>query len=345
LRIWIDLANSPHVLFFAPLIEEFRERGHEVVLTARDFAQTIGLLRLYRLAFDAVGSHGGRGTGRKLGNLIGRARALSRWARESGPFDKAISHNSYAQIVAARLRRIPAVTLMDYEHQPANHIAFRLARRVIVPAAFEQRALRHYGAKPGKVRRYDGLKEEVYLSGFSPDPAFPAKVQGLFERAAGYDPQRHLLFLVRPAATMSAYHNFENPLVHSLIRRLQDRSDVRTILLPRTQEQLNEFEGLAGGATVIPGEPLDGRNAVWHADAVISAGGTMCREAAVLGTPAFTVFRGEMGGVDRKLISEGRLINLRDENDFALLPEEKADARAKVGPEVKLEVVELCLER
>ena len=167
LRIWIDLANSPHVPFFAALGEEFRARGHELEVTARAFAQTVELAEQAGFAPAVIGGHGGRELKGKAGNLFARARALRSWAR-GRRFDLAVSHNSYSQIVAARALNLRSVTLMDYEHQPANHLAFRLASRVVVPRAFPDAALRRFGAAARKVRRYDGFKEDVYLAGWQP---------------------------------------------------------------------------------------------------------------------------------------------------------------------------------
>src|SRR5260221_5342596 len=171
MRIWIDLANSPHVQFFRALIPEFAARGHQVEITARDFAQTVELALNAGMMPRVIGGHGGGSIAGKAGNLVGRAGALRKWARDRG-FDLALSHNSYAQIAAAAALRIKAVTLMDYEHQPANHLAFRLASRVIVPRAFPAAELKKYGASAGKVKRYEGTKEDVYLADFVPDPKF-----------------------------------------------------------------------------------------------------------------------------------------------------------------------------
>src|SRR6266545_2161071 len=152
LRIWIDVANSPHVPFFRALIPEFVARRHQIEITARDFAQTVELATKAGMMPHVIGGHGGGSITGKAGNLIGRAAALRKWARDRG-FDLAISHNSYAHIAAAAALGIKSVTLMDYEHQPANHLAFRLASRVIVPRAFPAEELRKYGASPRKVRR------------------------------------------------------------------------------------------------------------------------------------------------------------------------------------------------
>ena len=157
MRLWIDLANSPHVPFFKALAERFKAEGHEIETTAREFAETIPLAQAAGFAPEVVGEHAGRAVSAKAGSLLSRAWALRKWARGRG-FDLAISHNSYSQILAARALRIKSVTLMDYEHQPANHLAFRFASRIIVPASFPAKRLRRYGARVGKVRRYHGTK-------------------------------------------------------------------------------------------------------------------------------------------------------------------------------------------
>src|SRR5207237_3250088 len=157
---------------------ELRGRGHEVEASAREFAQTIELAEAAGLAPAVVGRHGGGKLAGKAGNLVGRAVGLVRWARGRG-LDLAVGHNSYSQVLAARLLGVKAVTLMDYEHQPANHLAFRLASRVIVPRAFPAAELRKYGASLRKVKRYDGTKEDVYLADFVPDSAFAETLRKL----------------------------------------------------------------------------------------------------------------------------------------------------------------------
>src|SRR5947207_9315637 len=193
MRIWIDLANSPHVPFFRSLANDFMRRNHDVVVTARAFAETVELAEAAGFAPQVIGGHGGGKLSGKAGNLVLRALALARWARGRN-IDLALSHNSYSQILAARALSLKAVTLMDYEHQPANHLAFRLASRVIVPRAFPDSALRRFGASRGKVKRYKGTKEDVYLADFVPDPSFVKKLGEL-----GVAP-KDVLVVVRPPA-------------------------------------------------------------------------------------------------------------------------------------------------
>jgi predicted glycosyltransferase len=338
MRIWIDLANSPHVPFFRALIPEFERRGATVETTAREFAQTIEMAEAAGLAPVRIGGHGGRALSGKAGNLVGRAAALRKWARGRG-FDLAISHNSYAQVAAARSLSIRCVTLMDYEHQPANHLAFRLASSVIVPRSFPEEALRKYGASARKVRRYDGTKEDVYLADFTPDPRFAETLAEL-----GVKPD-DVLVVVRPPASDALYHRFENELFNELLERLAARSEVKIILLARTQAQRALYQEHASANLILPVVALDGANLIAAADMVISAGGTMNREAAALGVPAATIYAGRWAAIDEELVREGRLRRIATREDLDALPvEKKREANARRALHVRAEVVSLILE-
>jgi predicted glycosyltransferase len=337
MRIWIDLANSPHVPFFRALIPEFEKNGVEVLITARDFAQTIEMALPAGLSPIPIGEHGGRALSAKAGNLVGRARALRKWAR-GRRLDLAVSHNSYAQVLAARLLSIRSVTLMDYEHQPANHLAFRFASCVIVPRAFPESALKRFGASARKVRRYQGTKEDVYLADFEPDPRF---AETLFEFQVK---PTDVLVIVRPPARDALYHRFDNELFDELLNRLSERTEVKTILLARTEAQRTLYQARAGANLILPRRALDGANLIASADLVISAGGTMNREAAALGVPAVTIYAGRWAAIDEELVQEGRLKFLATRADLAALPiEKKREARARRALGVRSEVAQLIL--
>ena len=339
--IWIDLANSPHVPFFRALAGEFEARGHEVLWTAREFAQTVELAEAAGLRPEVLGGHGGGKLSGKAGNLVGRAWALARWARGKR-FGLAVSHNSYSQVLAARALGLRVVTLMDYEHQPANHLAFRLASRVVVPESFPEEALRRFGARPRKVRRYRGIKEDVYLADFEPDPEFG----GLLMERFGIDLSRDTLVVVRPPAREALYHRFENELFDGLLTRLLASPHVKVVLLARTDAQREEIVSRCGaGNLYAPREALDGANLVAAADLLVSAGGTMNREAAALGVPAATVYAGRRAALDEQLVREGRLRRIATREDVESLRVEKkgaTDARRRTG--VRAEVAGLILE-
>ena len=335
MRIWIDLANSPHVPFFRPLANEFMRRGHDVVVTARQFAETVPLAVAAGFAPAIIGGHGGAKLAGKAGNLVGRGLELARWARGKR-IDLALSHNSYSQILAARALSQRCITLMDYEHQPANHLAFRLASRVIVPRDFPAAALTQFGVVPGKVKRFDGIKEDVYLASFASDPEFAVQLSELAVAAAD------ILVTARPPASEALYHRFENQLFERLIDHLLATPGVKLILLPRNDWQRQYY---ARAGIITPVHPLDGANLIAYSDLVVSAGGTMNREAAALGVPAASIYMGEWAAVDQQLVNEGRLRRIATEADVRdLRVEKKMASPARIGSQVLQQVANLILE-
>jgi len=335
MRLWIDLANSPHVPFFKALARRFVAQGHDIETTAREFAETIPLARAAGFTPEVVGAHAGRDVSKKAGSLMSRAWALATWARKR-KFDLAISHNSYSQILAARGLGIKTITLMDYEHQPANHLAFRLASRIIIPASFPAERLRAFGARAGKVRRYHGTKEDVYLADFQPDPSFGAQLCEL-----GVSPDNTLV-LMRPPAHDALYHRFQNTLFDEVLRMLLANESVQVILLPRNEAQRAAY---ATQRVIIPATPLDGANLIAASDLVISAGGTINREAAALGVPAASIYGGQWGAVDEELLKEGRLRRIANVEDMrSLTIEKKQSAKPRRSVGVIDEVVRLILE-
>jgi uncharacterized protein len=338
MRIWIDLANSPHVPFFNALREDFLARGHEVEITARDFAETAALAKQLGLTGLVIGGHGGGRIASKVGNLANRAFGLARWARHRH-FDLAVSHNSYSQILAARSLRISTITLMDYEYQPANHLAFRLSNKIIVPSCFPLTQLQNYGARAGKVRRYEGTKEDVYLAGFQPGDDFTAHLSAL-----GVTPES-ILVLVRPPAREALYHRFENSLFDDALEELLNVAGVKVILLPRDDLQRRYYGRHADANLIIPEMPLPGAELIAASDLVISAGGTINREAAALGVPAVSIYAGRWAAVDQMLVDEGRLKRIIAKDDIrSLRIAKKTAVNARRAMNVRSEVVKLILE-
>jgi len=296
MRVWVDLTNSPHVLVMRPVIAALRAGGHEVEVTARDFAQTLALCERLRVAHTAIGAHRGAGLAGKAVGLFTRSGALARWARPRR-FDLALGHGSNDVTVAAALLRIPCSTTFDYEWATVQHnVNCRLAQGVVVPDVIPPDRLERYGAR-GKLHPYPGLKEEYYLADFEPDADV---LDELGLDSAGP------IAVVRTPPAVSLYHRFENPLFAQVLRRLRERA--QTVVLPRTPEQRAEL--VAGGGFVVPERAIDAQSLIAHADLVVSAGGTMNREAVALGTPVWTVFEGRLGAVDEQLIAERRLRKL-----------------------------------
>jgi predicted glycosyltransferase len=312
-RIWIDFSTAPDPLFFRPLIERFHKRGHTTWLTAREFSETTRIARACGLQFETVGEHGGSTLAGKSIAILKRALTLATMSKRE-QIDLALGFNSYAQAIAARIAGIPLATCMDYEYQPANHIAFRLAQRVIVPHGLDIRTLRRQGGRVEKVVFHDGLKEHVTLADFQPDQGFPQLLAqlGIVES--------DVLITMRPPATQSSYHRFENALFDSLLRYLANQPGAKVLVLPRYASQADKYRQLALTNLIVPEKVLDGLNLIYWSDLVISAGGSMNREAVVLGTPAYTVFKGAMAGIDQNLIADGILGIISKEEDILKLP-------------------------
>jgi uncharacterized protein len=303
MRVWIDVTAAAHVLVFRPLVELLRGRGDEVEITAREYGQTRQLLELHGLEATVLGEHGGASALGKARRLAGRLVALRRWAG-GRRFEVALAHGSHELTLTARSLGIPSATTFDYEFAWLQHqLGCRAATRVVVPEAIPPERLARYGARPPKLRQYPGLKEEYYLADFEPDP-------GVLD-ALGLDPERSLVVL-RPPPDVSLYHRHENPLFPRTLESLARRDDTQAVVIPRTGEQAAYVRSLALPSVVVPDGAVDAQSLIAFADLVVSAGGTMNREAVALGAPVYTVFGGRLGAVDARLIAEGRLLPLGD---------------------------------
>ncbi len=329
MRVWVDLTNSPHVLVLRPIVERLRAGGHDVEITARDFAQTLDLCRRLRLDHTPIGHHRGGGLAAKARGLAGRSLALVRWAADRR-FDLALGHGSNDVTVAAALLRIPCSTMFDYEWATVQHnVNCRLARAVVVPDAIPPDRLDRYGAR-GKLQRYPGLKEEYYLADFAPDPAVLDEL--------GLDVGEPIV-VVRTPPVVSLYHRFENDLFAGVLDRLRGR---QAVVLPRIAAQRGEL--IAAGGLIVPERAIDAQSLIAYADLVISAGGTMNREAVALGAPVWTTFEGRLGAVDAALIADGRLRRLERVDQIELVKRPAAGAaggggRVRRDPAVLVEML------
>jgi uncharacterized protein len=310
MRVWVDLTNTAHVLVLRPLLERLEAAGHEVQITARPLSHTLELLDDWGRPYTALGHYGGAGLVGKARAAAGRVPALLKWAQGRG-FGCALAHGSTDQPPVARALGIPATTMFDYEWASLQHHAnCRLARRVLVPEAIPLERLARYGARPPKLVRYPGLKEEYYLADFEPD-ARVLEALGV----QGNGP----LALVRTAPSYALYlGGSENELLPRLLARLAEDGAATTVVLARTPEQREAVRALGLPRIVVPDRAVDGRSLVALADLLISAGGTMNRESAVLGTPVWSIFEGRLGAVDEQLAAEGRLRFLRDPNELGI---------------------------
>lgn len=308
LRIWVDLENSPHVLFFEPVIDALRRRGHDVVVTARRFCNTLPLARARGIRAHAIGR--GHDTGRnnaiKRCHHVVRCLQLWRFARAQR-FDVAASHVSRTQASTAARLGIPAWAATDYEHAELRDL--RAVRCFMVPNVVPVEAFDRAGIPRAVIRPYDGLKEDVYLNGFRP----ALDVRRMLRVA-----EEEALVVFRPCSDNAHYGSDGNHAVERhVLERLMRQERIRIVVLPRTAHQQRRFRPFENGdrkLQVYPGA-LDGPSAIHAADLVVSGGGTMAREAAALGVPAISHFTGPLGAVDQFLASQERIRLIRAIDD------------------------------
>ena len=306
-KIWVDLDNSPHVPFFAPIIEKLEESGDSVLITARDCFQVCDLADLLHLNYRRVGRHYGKHKSWKLIGLCWRALQLLPHVLRYKP-QLALSHGSRSQLIVANLLRIPSITVADYEY--STIWMWVRPTWVITPEIIPSEKMHFH---QHRVLKYPGIKEDVYVPRFKPDSAILASL--------GLEKANDLIVLIRPPATEAHYHRPESDELFALVLNfLGSKPDIKMVLLPRNEHQAAAIRSkwgtlFASGRALIPSQVTDGLNLIWHSDLVISGGGTMNREAAALGVPVYSIFRGEIGAVDRYLVSVGRLILIERPQD------------------------------
>ena len=305
-KIWIDLENTPHIPFFKPIIRELEARGYSVVLTARDAFQTCAMATQYGLPYTRIGRHYGQNPLLKLCGLVLRSMQLLPFALRERPM-LGLNHGARAQILVCNLLRIPNVLIMDYEH--TKTLPMVRPSWEIVPEVVS--AERLHCRRKERIRKFAGIKEDVYVPEFRPDSSI---VELLHLNG-------DVIVTVRPPATEAHYHNPEAEVFfQQFMERVCQTPGVKAVLLPRnnTQEAGLRTEyphWFRDSKVVIPGRVVDGLNLLWHSDLAVSGGGTMNREAAALGLPVYSIFRGRIGAVDRSLQGQGRLVLIESVED------------------------------
>jgi uncharacterized protein len=330
MRLWFDMTAPAHPVVFRPVIERLLAQGHEVTVTARDYAQTLELIEKTGIPYTAVGHHGGASRVRKVMELVRRTRRMRAIGR-NGAFDLAVAHGSNDLALAAASLGIPEVNTFDYEFAvQQHHIGCRLARRVMTPDAIPPERLARYGAKDGKLVQYPGLKEEYYLADFEPDESVLDEL--------GVDRQR-VIVVLRPPPDVSLYHRKSNRLFPSVLAELGQREDVHAVVVPRTQAQREFVRSLQFPSLIVPDRAVDAQSLIALSDLVVSAGGTMNREAVALGTPVYTIYGGRLGGVDEALIRDNRLRPLTDPRALELVKADASRVRHRRDPGILVDMI------
>ena len=319
-KIWIDLDNSPHVPFFNPIIEELKHRGYHVTLTVRDCFQVCGLADLYGLKYKRIGHHYGKNKILKvIGTIIRSLQLFSKVLKERPTL--AVSHGSRSQLITAKMLRIPVVIIFDYEF--TQDLGPIVPDYIIGPDVIPNNA-----SKPNKKRflKYPGIKEDVYAPSFKPDPNILNEL-GL----NGAD----IVVTIRPPATEAHYHNPESEkLFVAVVEFLMDKEDLKIVILPRNEKKQTAWirnmwsESCEKKGIIIPDHVVNGLDLIWYSDFVVSGGGTMNREAAALGVPVYSIFKGKIGAVDQYLSDNGRLTLLETIEDIKskikIIPRDKS---------------------
>jgi predicted glycosyltransferase len=329
-KIWVDMSAPAHVLVLRPIIQRLQAEGHEVEVTSRDYAQTQALLDLHGIPHQPIGRHGGASRLRKAYRLGARSAGMLRYGRGKG-FDLALAHGSNDLAIAARTLGVPEANMHDYEYAVTQHrVGCRLATRVLFPDSVPPERLRRFGVGPEKLFSYPGLKEEYYLFDFEPDPEALLRLS--------VDTSR-VVVIVRPPPDVSLYHRKSNPLFPKVLDRLGKDEGVHAVVLPRTEAQRQFIEGLSLPSLIVPDHAVEAQSLVALADLVLSAGGTMNREAAALGTPVYTTYGGRLGGVDEALIRSGRLRPLTDPRAMELSKRTAEATPTRRNPQALVEII------
>jgi uncharacterized protein len=335
MKIWVDFTASAHPLVFRPLVELLHAQGHQVEITARDYAQTLQLIESHGMTATVIGHHGGRSALGKAQQMRTRMRSLRKWAKPRH-FDLALAHGSHELTMTARRLGIPSSTTFDYEWAWLQHqLGCRAATRVVVPDSIPPERLKSYGAAPPKLQQYPGLKEEYYLSDFEPDKSVLADWS--IDRAK-------VLVVLRPPPDVSLYHRHSNPLFPMTLEHLGRLEDVHAFVIPRTDEQRDYVKSLDLPSVIVPEQSVDAQSLIAFSDLVVSSGGTMNREAAALGIPVYTTFGGRLGGVDEQLMRDGRMRPLTDPRALDLHKREGEGARVRRDPQLMLDLLLSALD-
>jgi predicted glycosyltransferase len=324
------MSAPAHVLVLRPIIERLRAAGHEVMVTSREYTQTQELLALHHMEHTPIGRHGGASRVQKLMRLIQRTGRMRRFGRGSG-FDLAIAHGSNDIAIASKLLGIPEANMHDYEFAVAqHHVGCRLAKRVIFPDSVPPERLRRFGVGPEKLFQYPGIKEEYYLADFEVD-------RGVLQHL-GVDSGR-VVVVVRPPPDVSLYHRKSNPLFPQVLSRVGTEEGVHAVVLPRTSQQREYVRGLELPSLIVPDHAVEAQSLVAMADLVVSAGGSMNREAVALGTPVYTTYGGRLGGVDEALIQSNRLRPLTDPRALELEKKTSQGEQVRRDPQLLVDLM------
>jgi uncharacterized protein len=304
--VWIDIDNSPHVQIFENIIKELQPEFN-VLVTAKDYNQTLGLLELKGIKYELFGKHPGANIFKKVFGNIFRALRLSFWTIGKN-IDISVCHGSRALIMASKLSGIRSVVMFDYEHSE-RFLKTKFGKYLLVPSYLSKDYLVGMGYPEEKLTEYPELKESIYLPFYKNDPSMIERL-GL--------KQDKIIVLLRPPSEVSHYNaNVSYNLFEDLFNRLSTDEKLQIIFIPRYDSQKEKYKKYIERENVIvPKQVEEGLNLIYFSDLVISGGGTMNREAAAMKTPVYSIFQGKKPKIDENLEKEGRLTFISGKEDI-----------------------------
>lgn len=297
-KIWFDITNTPHVHFLLgvkDILDDIDQYSY--TYTSREFSETNKLLH-QKIGdnFTSIGKHYGKKNINKVRGLISRFLDVS---KSVGEYDISISNGSENAIWLSFLKRKKSIAFGD--NDTARQWTYgRFVSFAFFPNAIPKSVLTKQGIPDRKLYLYDGYKEDIYLSGFKPDQNFLSKLP--FQEYV----------IVRPENLMANYirNNEVRSIVPDLLKMLSG-SGVNILYLPRYKVDFEYAKGIKG--IYIPDEPINGLDACFYANAVLTGAGTLAREAACMSVPAYSFYAGkQLLAVDQQMIKKEMVMYSRD---------------------------------
>ncbi len=301
-KIWYDITNTPQVHFILALKNKLSFYiPNQCLITTREFCETTELLEQKTTdKVKVIGLHRGKSKSKKIIGLISRYNKVYRIIKD---YDISISCGSEDAVWNSYLRRKKSIAFGD------NDLAKQWTYGIFVsyaffPDAINKNILVRQGIKRNKLYQYHGYKEDIYLADYIPAKSFKDQI-----------PFNNYV-VVRPENLQANYikNDTVKPITPMLLRELS-KSGYNILYLPRYKIDKEYAKGI--DHIFIPDKPVNGLDACYFADAVLTGAGTFAREAACLGVPAFSFFAGKsLLAVDKALIREKKMIWSRDVNEI-----------------------------
>ena len=291
--IWFDITNVPHVNFLLPIIQKY-EKEFDMVFTLRDFAETKNLFeKRIAKSYIEIGQHKG---GNKLKKVLGLLKRIYLLYKYVPKFDVKISIGGDSSSVVAWSKGKLSVNFDDNETSP-NWMYAPFTDLAFWPKVINPTVLRKQGFKKN-LYQYNGYKEDFYLADYQPNPSFLKQL-----------PFKHYV-VVRPENIKASYVEGRQSIVPELLKEL-DAAGYNILFLPRYESDRDYAQGIQN--IFIPKEAVNGLDACYYADAILTGAGTMAREAACLGVPSVSFFAGaHLLTVDQSMVDGGKMFFSRN---------------------------------